>query len=317
MRHRRLSVCVLTFTLLAGSTTSASGCNLQHSQKGAKPAPTPATQSPTETPVPTNEELKELAAGAYGSVRESFVAVARDAETYALLRPLVKDLPEQPADFFQTHAVVAAFLGQRRSGGYRVEIKRTERNTVSLVEQGPPKDAMVTMALTAPFRVVALPINTNEALTLTLDQTWQQSARPYRVTDGEVTVSGGFAGIRERARLEGTLRIMRAGQLATFMFDVRSAGGQTARRLVDTATGSVDGQGRVTLTRIDAFALSGAVETYMRATGELKGSEHDLSLSFEIVPAARVADNFGAQGKLAAVATAPAPPKKAVTDEPM
>ncbi len=312
---------MLVCVLLAGSTC-AQGCAAQR-RRSAQPKPPPA---PTQTPAPardegttvdTNGELKELAAGAYGPLRDAFVVAARDAQTYAQLRALVKDLPDQSADFFQTHVVVAAFLGQRSSGGYSIALKRTGRNGLSLVEQGPPKGAMVTMALTAPFRVVALPLGLDDALALTLDTAWQQRQRPYRVTSGELTVIGGFAGIKEQSTLTGTLRVMRAGDLATFTFDVQSKGGATLHRLTDTATGSVDQQGRVTLPRVDAYALSGAIESLLRMSGQFTDGEQNLSLSFETVPVGNVSDNFSAQGKLAAVATAPAPANKASADGPM
>src|SRR4051794_27567990 len=138
MIEQKLSAAMLVLALSAGS---AGGCGRagrggddnsapQQSKQPSKsmPTPTPQTGEPT---VPTSE-LKELAAGAYGSIHESFVLVARDAQTYAALRTLVPTLPDQPANFFQTHAVVAAFLGQRRSGGYGVEIKQTGRGQLSI-----------------------------------------------------------------------------------------------------------------------------------------------------------------------------------------
>ncbi|HYY42147.1 MAG TPA: protease complex subunit PrcB family protein, partial [Pyrinomonadaceae bacterium] len=196
MIEQKFSVLVLALTLSAGS---AGGCGVQGQGGGGgsaqqpkqtkpdKPTPTPRAE---EMPMPTNSELKELAAGGYSSVHDSFVLVARDADTYAALRELVKDLPDEPPAFFKANAVVAAFLGQRRSGGYGVEIKQTGRGQLSINEHAPPKDAMVTMALTAPFRVVALPVSMDESLALTLDATWRARLRPYEITEGDVTVFG-------------------------------------------------------------------------------------------------------------------------------
>lgn len=267
--------------------------------------------------MPTNSELTELATGNYGQMRESFVLVARDAATYAALRKMIANLPDQSAEFLRTHAVVAAFLGQRRTGGYSVEIKQTARGRLSINERAPAKDAMTTQAFTAPFRVVALPIEPDDALDLTLAPTWQQRQRPYRITDGAINIIGGFAGIREGAQLAGTLRIMRAGDLATFTFDVQSTGGHRPRHMADTATATVDAAGNITFTRFDAFALSGATESPFRATGQFTNKETNLTLEFQTIPAPHVADNFGATGQLSAVATAPAPTNKAFTDEPM
>jgi hypothetical protein len=323
MIDQKLSAVALLVALWAGS---AGGCGAQGHGGGAQqppsktkpdkttPAPSPHAR---ETPVPTNIELKELAAGAYSSVHESFVLVARDTQTYAALRALVNDLPDQPADFFRKQAVVAAFLGQRRSGGYGVEIKQTGRTQVSVSEHAPPKDAMTTMALTAPFRVIALPLEMDESLALTLDATWRARLRPYQIAEGGLTVFGGFAGRQSPSRLEGGFGVMRLGELATFIFDVRSTGGERAGRLVDTATGSVSADGQVSLPRLDSFGLSGALESPLRAKGQFSAGEQNLTLSFEVVPAKNISDNFGARGQFTANATAPAPASKALNDEPM
>ncbi|MFL6209616.1 MAG: protease complex subunit PrcB family protein [Pyrinomonadaceae bacterium] len=319
MIEQKLSAALLVLALSAGSAggcgRAGRGADNSAAQQPKKTMPTPTPQT-GEMPVPTSE-LNELATGAYSSVHESFVLVARDAQTYAALRPLVQDLPDQPANFFQTHVVVAAFLGQRRSGGYGVEIKQTGRGQLGINEHAPPKGAMTTMALTAPFRVVALPLDIDNSLGLALDATWRARLRPYQLTAGELSVYGGFAGISDRASLAGQLSIMRLNDLATFVFDVRSTGGKRAGRLVDTATGSVNAAGEISLPRLDSFGLSGAIESPLRAKGEFTKGEQSLTLSFETVPATNVSDNFGARGQLEANATAPAPANKALTDEPM
>jgi PrcB C-terminal len=322
MWQRKWSACVLLLALLTGGA-SAGSCSAQRraDTQRATPPPKPAVPSPTpragETPVQTDDTLTELAAGAYGTLRQPFVFVARDAETYAALRTLVASLPAQSADFFKAHAVVAAFLGQRNTGGYSVEIRRPGRAQLSITEHAPPKDAMVTMALTAPFRIVALPLEIDDALNLTLDATWQKNVRPYKITEGELVVFGGFAGIRNRSQLTGTLGVMRAGEWATLLCDVRSVGGERERRMQDAATGRVEAGGRITIKRLDAFALSGATESPLRADGAFTDGEQNLTLSFESIPNPQVADNFAARGSFSATATAPAPAVKRADDEPM
>ncbi|HEX8073162.1 MAG TPA: protease complex subunit PrcB family protein [Pyrinomonadaceae bacterium] len=324
MRRRKLSLLFLCAALLAADT-GASACAAQQRRAG-KPAPTPApTTAPAQPapaptgdkPLPNDGQLTELAAGNYDGIADPFVFVARDADTYAALRQLVARLPDERADFFQSHAVVAAFLGQRRSGGYGVEIKQTGPRLLSIGERTPPKGAMVTMALTAPFRVVAVAVEPDHALALELGATWQQRARPYRVTAGELTVYGGFAGMRENAKLAGTLGVMRAGALVTVTFDVESTGGRRARRMTDTASGTVADGGRVTLARLDSFALSGAIESPFRAQGTFADDEQVLTLNFQTVPSPRISDNYEARGQLTANATAPAPPKSGMSKEPM
>jgi hypothetical protein len=318
MIEQKLSAAVLVLALSAGS---AGGCGRtgRGADNSATQQPKQTVPTPPQTGEPTvpTSDLKELAAGAYSSVHESFVLVARDAQTYAALRTLVQDLPDQPANFFQTHVVVAAFLGQRRSGGYGVEIKQTGRGQLSINEHAPPKGAMTTMALTAPFRVVALPLDIDNSLVLALAATWRARLRPYQLTTGELLVYGGFAGRQNNSKLTGQLSVMRAGELATFVFNVQSTGDGRAGRLVDTATGRVAADGQISLPRLDAFGLSGATEAPLRASGQFANGEQDLTLSFETVPLTNVADNFAARGQLNAHVTAPAPANKALTDEPM
>ena len=73
-----------------------------------------ASAQPSQTAaVRSNEKMQQLSAGIHSTIAESFVLVARDLETYNLLRGTVKSLPDQSAEFFDSHAVVAIFLGTR------------------------------------------------------------------------------------------------------------------------------------------------------------------------------------------------------------
>jgi PrcB C-terminal len=59
---------------------------------------------------------------------------------------------------FNREMVVGIFLGEKRTGGYEVEIVRTERRDSALYfyyrEESPRPGAMVTQALTQPFHLV-------------------------------------------------------------------------------------------------------------------------------------------------------------------
>ncbi|HZG53631.1 MAG TPA: protease complex subunit PrcB family protein [Pyrinomonadaceae bacterium] len=307
-----------------GATTTAGG------QSKAKARTTPPPATPLPSPVLAGEEnletkvggeIKELAAGGYSSVYEPFIVVARDAQTYAALRPLHDKLPELAADFFKSNAVVAAFLGQRRSGGYAVRITRDAGNAGSLrvSEKSPAKDAMTTMALTSAFRIVSVSVDEESPLALALDATWQEAARPYKVGAGEFTRIGGFAGGRERSTLAGDLRIMRHGQLATVFFALSGAGADGRYELTDAATGMVTPEGAFSLTRLDPGSFVPPPRHPLRARGQFTDNEGKLSLTFEVMEA-KVNDGFGGQGKLEATATAPPPKKRAVgggSDLPM
>jgi hypothetical protein len=61
---------------------------------------------------------------------------------------------------FNREMVVGIFLGEKRTGGYEVEIVRTEQRDSLLYfyyrEKSPPPGAMVTQALTQPFHLVKI-----------------------------------------------------------------------------------------------------------------------------------------------------------------
>lgn len=57
--------------------------------------------------------------------------------------------------------VIGIFLGERKTGGYKVYVETIDRTTaavavVKVVEQKPVKDAMVTEAITSPFILIAI-----------------------------------------------------------------------------------------------------------------------------------------------------------------
>jgi hypothetical protein len=311
-----LVVALLSLTI---NGANAAGCNTgtpeqsaqnnkQTKNRSEKPGPSPVERENV------NSEIKILGQGAHNQVREAFVAVARDAETYQELRRLDDNLPILGADAFNQVAVVAAFLGQRRTGGYGVEITRAADGTVRIIESSPPKGSMTTQVLTTPYKVVSVPIENERALKLDLGQAWRASLRPYRITSGEFTMSGGFAGRSENFRLEGSLGVMREGSLATFIYDVKSAGATKARELKEATTGIVKGNGEVNLARFNAGSLVEPPANLLGAKGQFTNNESDLTLSFESLPST-VADGYQGKGRLTAAATAPPPPKRALTRE--
>ena len=277
---------------------------------------------PQQTPVHaggtivSQTDIKELAVGNRSSIFESFVLVARDVQTYSALRSIHSGLPDQKPDFFKSSAVIAAFLGQRRTSGYSVQITRESDGRVKIIEHAPSKDTMVKMVLTTPFKIVATQFEPDQPVILSLDETWKQRSRPYRVTSGELTITGGFAGINDKQVLEGGLSIMRDKTLATIVFELQSTGGKQTRKLRDTASGLVDSSGALTMPRVDAFSLTGAIQSPFRASGGLTENAEKLALSFETVASPHISDNFSATASLKAIATAPSPKNQAVTGEP-
>lgn len=323
----------LTLAALVSNSTGASACTVEP-RGGANPreqsrpkTQQPSTQKPSPQVSPVLEgegnlgtkfsgEIKELASGGYSSVKESFIVVARDAQTYAVLRRLHDKLPELGADFFKSSAVVAAFLGSRSSGGYGVQITRGDAGDCASVlrvsEKTPAKGSFNTMALTSAFQIVSVPVGEESPLALELDATWREAARPYKVGAGEFVRMGGFTGRPERSALAGELRIMRHAQLATVFFALSGEEGKLALR--DVATGTVAPEGALTLTRLDPGSFVPPPRHPLRAQGQFADNEGKLSLTFEVMET-KVNDGYGGQGKLEATATAPPPKKRAAGDD--
>ena len=316
---------------LVCSAASAQGCGAARRGEVAQtaaPAQTPAPK-PSASPTPAAErgaanretakmsnEIKVIEAGAHSRVSEAFVAVARDAQTYGAIRRLHESLPELGPEFFRESAVAAVFLGRRNTGGYAVEIARDAEGALRVSEVAPAKDAMVTMALTAPYRVVSFAQWPEQPVRLHLTDAWRRQARPYRVTSGEFTMTGGFAGVRQQFKLAGTFGVLRHKNLATFLFDLKGeAADADARALSDAATGTVDVSRRVRIAQLDPGSFVHPPRRPMRADGLFSASEHRLTLKLDATQSA-VADGFGGDGTLEADATGAAPPKRGGDDDP-
>ena len=262
-----------------------------------------------------SSEIDVIEAGAYARVSEAFVAVARDAQTYEEIRALHKSLPALRPEFFRANAVAAAFLGRRNTGGYAVEIARDAGGALRVAEVAPAKDAITTMALTAPYSVVSFAQLPERPVRLHLGDAWREQARAYRVTSGEFTMTGGFAGVRQQFKLAGTFGVLRHKNLATFLFDLKGgAEGADARALADAATGTVDVSRRVTIAQLDPGSFVHPPRRPMRADGFFAAGENRLTLKLDATQLA-VADGFGGYGTLEADSTGPAPPKRAAADD--
>jgi hypothetical protein len=248
-----------------------------------------------------NGELKVLAEGGQSGVEDAFVAVARDAETYAQLRELASRLPEMSADSFKTNAVVAAFLGRRNTGGYAVRMTRATDGVIHLAQSSPPKGSMVTQAITTPFKVVSVPVTDEQPLSLEMEGEWKTMTRLYRVSTGSITVTGGIAGSSEDFRLEGEIDIMRQGRLATLAFDLKGASGTKTRALKTVATGVVQPDGSISIARMTGGSLVSPPPTALRADGKFNDGEDNLTLTFESLPS-NVADGYQGKGRLDATA---------------
>src|SRR5712692_7071017 len=95
---------LLSFLFSGGG---ASGCRAM--QNPARQADQNDTRLPKKTDGAASVELRVLAEGFHSSIIHPFVAVVRDAQTYAALVKLDGNLPKLDADFFKTNTVIAAY----------------------------------------------------------------------------------------------------------------------------------------------------------------------------------------------------------------
>ena len=265
-----------------------------------------------------NKDLKVLAEGGFSRIADTLLIVARDAETYAVLRAdAAPNLPELNADFFKSNAIIAAFLGTRRTGGYAVEISRGVNKVVRISAISPEAGGITAQVISSPYRIVAVPLTGTDAnLSLDVGDAWKSMMRPYRVTDGDFTMSGGIAGRAEKFRFGGELRAMSFGKLATFAFALKNTDGAKPRLLNGVLTGIVADDGTIKLAGLDAGSFVDNPRRALSITGRFTDKENNLQLMFATLPS-NVADGYGGQGTLKAVATAPPLPKRkpALIDE--
>src|ERR1041384_7616791 len=199
-------------------------------------------------------DLKVLAEGSVSPINTSFVGVFRDAETYAVLRAQATNLPELKADFFKLNIVIAAFLGERNTGGYSIAMAQQPNGQIRVAEKAPRKEAIVAQMITSPFKLVSMPTNGAPPVRLSLDERFNQRAQLYRINNGSFTVSGGFAGRTEQYKLVGKLQVMRLAGVVSIGFAMVTEGASREHSLRDFATGVESGDG-VTISKLSRGSL--------------------------------------------------------------
>lgn len=241
--------------------------------------------------------IKVLAEGYHSKVTKPFVAVVRDEETYAVLIKLDENLPKLDGDFFKEKAVLAAFLGERNTGGYSVEITPSPID-INVLEKKPGKGVMVPQMITSPFKVVALAGSASEAVRLMLDEAWRNQMQPYDVQNGTFGMSGGFAGMSEEFQLQGFVGVLRDGKLATFWFRVVGSSAKKRRLLMECSTGLRDGEG-IRINRMSADSLVDSPNNGLagRATFSDEGRKLTLSL---LSRTGLIADGYSGGGTIVA-----------------
>ena len=244
---------------------------------------------------PTSGDLKVIAQGFHSSITDPFIAVVRDEVTYAELTKLDPNLPKLSIDL-KTNVVIAAFLGQRNTGGYSVEITSGANGEIKVAENAPGKDMMVPQVITAPFKIVSMQVEGTAPLKISAGDAFTQTAQLYRIDKGSFTISGGIAGRSETYPLTGKLQITRLGDLVTVGFAVVGTGTSRERSLRDVATGVMK-ENSFDISRMSRGSLVDPPTADMRVSGKLDANRLTLDLD---TGGAIVPDGFQGKGTMEA-----------------
>lgn len=268
-------------------------------KKKSKPKKKPVKTQTTKVTTTLKDEYKVIAEGNSIDVEQPFIFVARDAETYSALQKLVFNLPRQDKSFFESNAIVAAFLGTKPTAGYSVQFKKGATIEIKAIE--PPKGSLTADVITSPYKVVAVPVINDETtlqnLVLNTDNLWGCAWQSYKVTNGEMVQTGGFVPSEKHIPIEGTLSILRQGDFVTMRINLSSSLKGFSGRMNDLASGIVDKDGNVKFTYLDPCTLIQTPRPMLVTTGKFE--RDNLKLNFESGPTI-VNDGFDTKGKLEA-----------------
>lgn len=301
IKSKFLTLFILSLTAIFG-TAAQSDCNSKKNKNIQANANT--IQNTISTNKMTNEktapsatgEIKILAQGSFGKMEQPFLFVARDPETYARLKNMVEDLLPASEIDFANQAVVAAFAGTKNTGGYSVEMKNAGAK-ISISVISPPPDAIVTEALTMPYKIAAVPVKAENPVNVEVSEDWKKTAQAYKVSSGDFEYSGGITGRGKSFKAEGAIDIYRFEDLVTLRFNLSGTGAEKNMRLTETASG-VLASGKLELARLDAGTFSEGPKPPVKVSGTI--TNDSLELNFEPFPS-NVADGFQMRGKLKGV----------------
>ena len=240
--------------------------------------------SPTIPAIKVQRPKDVLAEGFHSSISDSFIAVIRDADTYSVLREMDLSLPSLDGEFFKSNTLIAAFLGERPTGGYSISIA-DETGGFILAEVKPKPGSMVPQSITSPFTLVATPQPGNRRLVLDFGDPWKESFKTYRVDRGRFTTLGLPADMTADFSVVGDIEVIGHGELMTFLFHVRESGRESGliRGLSGTFSEVVETETHVTINNLPAWgALNG--HNRSQAIGFFSDGGRKLSLRFTSSP---------------------------------
>lgn len=147
----------------------AMGCSFSSAQKEQEeenPPGGPTISLPLTTIDSSSVELSSLDRGAYGSLFEGQQRVLRSQDEltsfWSSIHADTRDAPQVPEIDFSEKLVAAVVLGERRTGGYAVEISRAifsrppNHLRIHFTEYEPGENCFVSEAITAPYHLVVM-----------------------------------------------------------------------------------------------------------------------------------------------------------------
>jgi hypothetical protein len=291
MRQLKIFLSLITVFCLCVVAATAQTKKYKPKKKPSKPQTTKVTT--------LKDDYKVIAEGNNTDVEKPFIFVARDAETYSALQKLVSNLPRQDKSFFDSNTIVAAFLGTKPTAGYGIQFKKGATIEIKAIE--PPKGSLTAQVITSPYKVVVIPFTQDEStphnIELKTDAVWSAASQLYQVLNGEIVQTGGFAAVEKHIPIEGTLGIMRQGDIVTMSINLNSKIKDDSRKINDMASGIVDKDGNIKFTYVDPCNLIETPRPMLVTTGLFV--RNNLQLEFESGPT-NVNDGFVAKGKLEA-----------------
>ncbi|MDD3805685.1 MAG: protease complex subunit PrcB family protein [bacterium] len=111
------------------------------------------------------ESMRTVSKGNYCAIEKREQQVINNEADWSTLwermNAGILPMPERPAINFEKETLIAVFTGVRNSGGYSIEVTGVENKealtTIGIKEKTPAADMMVSMSLTSPYHIVALP----------------------------------------------------------------------------------------------------------------------------------------------------------------
>lgn len=243
-----------------------------------------------------------IAEGSSSSVDKPFVYVARSKGALRDIKDLIGTDSAGLNSFrkidFKREAVIAVFAGTKNTGGYSVSVRKDAgKLCVGLV--APPDGALVTEALTRPFKIVAVPAAEEDPVSIGTDANWSKAVNRFDVTKGSFSFAGGFAGFQTKFSVGGWLNVIRYGNLVTVGFHLHSIGSEKARSMSDIGSGRLTGSALL-IERLEGGSFITRPHPPLKISADLSGGT--LTMSFE--PGKRdyvVSDGYVGRGTLKAV----------------